>query len=250
MEAEYLMLRERDLNCDVHVNSELEVVFVERGEVVVRGELEAERVCASEAMMIFPYRLHGFSCSADTRATVFMFSYPIAEELYNTYKAEACNGYKFFVDASVSGFVSYCLKNITPENNRCIVKSILYAFAASCMQGMRLEPKKAVSVFSVQEVVEYIFFHLSDELTLQEVAGIFCINKNTLGSLFRDTIGISFGSFVNNVRVERAKTLLQKSSMTVTEIAYECGFGCVRSFNRAFAKCLDITPIEYRKKFL
>lgn len=68
-----------------------------------------------------------------------------------------------------------------------------------------------------------------------------------MGSLFRDTLGITFNTFINNIRLEKAKLMLKKNDMTVTEIAFECGFGSIRSMNRIFLKQLGCSPTEYRK---
>lgn len=248
MKSDYLMLRQKKLNCAVHINQELEVVYVEDGVVFVRDETGTVPVHAGEAILILPYRLHGFSCEEDVKATVFMFSYSIAEEFHNAYKMQSVRNQKFLIRKPLAEFLSYSLGLLSEQENGCTEKSIFYAIVAAYLQENALKEGKRHSAISHQEVVEYIFFHLSEELTLQQTAAALGINKNFLSGIFRDTVGISFGEFVKNVRIERAKSLLQKQDLTVTEIAYECGFGCVRSFNRAFLKCMGCTPTEYRKK--
>lgn len=62
MRTEYLLLRQTELNCMVHINPELEVLYVEKGTVFVKDELQTFPVSQGEASLILPYHLHGFSC--------------------------------------------------------------------------------------------------------------------------------------------------------------------------------------------
>ena len=59
---------------------------------------------------------------------------------------------------------------------------------------------------------------------------------------------MTFGKFLNNMRIEKAMTLLSASDKTVTEIAYECGFGSLRSFNRVFMAFAGKTPTAFKKE--
>lgn len=248
MRTEYLLLRQTELNCMVHINPELEVLYVEKGTVFVKDELQTFPVSQGEASLILPYHLHGFSCDeAYTKATVFMFSYSIAEDFYNAYKMQFFQSKKFKINSSLSAFVAYSLGQFLEKEEGCTIKSIFYAMASSYLRQCQPSGEKKHLTIPIQEALEYVFFHLDEDLTLQTTATALGINKKTLGNTFRNILGISFGEFVTNVRIERAKSLLEKSDMNITEIAYECGFGCIRSFNRAFLKCLKCTPTEYRK---
>ena len=57
----------------------------------------------------------------------------------------------------------------------------------------------------------------------------------------------SYKDFINQLRIERACDLL-KEDVSITEVAYASGFSSVRTFNRAFFKCMDMTPRDYMKK--
>lgn len=247
MKAEYLIERTMH-NCGMHINSELEIVYVKSGEVVIRTEAGEECIGKGEAFLIYPYHLHGFSCGEDTLATVFMFSYSIAEDFCDRYKGKKLFLHKFAISEETAAFVEYSRK-LLKNNDGCVFKSIFYAFAAELLKSCFLKSAKETRPFSMQEVLEYIYVHLQEELTIKRLSTMFGVHQTVLAGFFRDKIGLTFGEFIKNVRIERAKALLQKNEMTVTEIAYECGFGCVRSFNRAFLKCLKMTPSEYKKGF-
>lgn len=245
-----LIIRSGNLNCRVHVNPELEVLLVEKGEVEVKNETGTHVVKAGEAFLIFPYHLHGFSCEGEYIGKVYMFSYSVAEEFYSLHPMHTEKNPKFCVKKPFYDFVKYVTDSLSKKQDLCMVKSLFYAFASEFLENNEPRIRKNKNGLSIQAVVEYIFFHISEELTVQKVADAFWINKNTMSSLFQDALGISFCDFVNNVRIERAKSLLSKKDMTVTQIACECGFGCVRTFNRVFLKNTGCTPSEYKKRII
>ena len=53
---------------------------------------------------------------------------------------------------------------------------------------------------------------------------------------------------MNRIRIEKAATLLQGSDEKVISIAYEVGFGSLRTFNKVFLEQMGCTPSEYRKQ--
>ena len=250
MSSDYLLLRRENLNCEAHINPELEIIYVENGEMCVLYEGGKTLVKPGEAVMIMPYHLHGFICSENTKATVFMFSYSVAQEFHKEYKAKSLTGGKFRLDREFENYLFYMLKAFDFNTDKCTIKSLFYSFLAQFLRNNQIEQREKLSNLPLQEIVEYVFFHLSEDLSLQKVSREKGINKNTLSSLFRDSMKITFGDFVNNVRIERAKFLLLKSDYNVTEIAYECGFGSVRTLNRVFFKKTNLTPTDYRNNFL
>ncbi|MBQ5324426.1 MAG: helix-turn-helix transcriptional regulator, partial [Oscillospiraceae bacterium] len=59
--------------------------------------------------------------------------------------------------------------------------------------------------------------------------------------------GQNFSDYLILFRLERALNAINHSEKNLTDIAFDCGFNSIRSFNRAFQNYLKITPSEYRK---
>jgi transcriptional regulator GlxA family with amidase domain len=57
------------------------------------------------------------------------------------------------------------------------------------------------------------------------------------------------GAYVEAVRVDRARMLLEASDTPVETVAHECGFGTVETMRRAFARRVQVTPSDYRGRF-
>jgi AraC family transcriptional regulator len=64
--------------------------------------------------------------------------------------------------------------------------------------------------------------------------------------LFKQTTGISPHQFILQLKIERAKQLINKSQLSLTEIAYELGFTDQAHFSNAFKKIIGVAPRQYR----
>ena len=69
----YLIVRSGDLNCILHINPELEVICVKKGNITVKYEDTEVEVNENQAALVMPYRLHGVTMSEGAQAFVLMF---------------------------------------------------------------------------------------------------------------------------------------------------------------------------------
>jgi AraC-like DNA-binding protein len=90
--------------------------------------------------------------------------------------------------------------------------------------------------------------YLDDKLTLQKLAEQFNLPEKQLSLLINQHTGKHFFDFINEFRINDAKTLLkEQSQLTVLEVLYEVGFSSKSSFYTAFKKETNLTPTDYRK---
>lgn len=100
---------------------------------------------------------------------------------------------------------------------------------------------------SVQEVREYISRNLQKNLTVQELADCMHMSPSHFSRVFKQQTGFSPYDYVLIVRLNRAKEYLQRTSMTVSEIAYETGFNSESNFIYFFTTNVGISPGKFRK---
>jgi len=92
--------------------------------------------------------------------------------------------------------------------------------------------------------------YLDFGLTLQKLSIQTDIPEKELSILINHQLNKHFFDFINEYRINDAKTLLQdpaKKGLTVLEILYEVGFNSKSSFYTAFKKATNQTPTAYRK---
>ena len=96
-------------------------------------------------------------------------------------------------------------------------------------------------------VFELINENIRRQLMIRDLATIVNLSPGRLGHLFKSEVGVSPQRYANNVRLEKAKELLESGVLSVKEISSEIGFPNVSSFCRSFKARYSTTPREYRK---
>lgn len=98
----------------------------------------------------------------------------------------------------------------------------------------------------ISKVCNYISENISQKITLADVAKLANMSESAFSHFFKRQTSISFITYVNNLRVAKACDLLANTSLSASEICYECGFNNKSNFIRLFTKRKKMTPIEYR----
>ncbi|GMK38666.1 hypothetical protein PCCS19_17200 [Paenibacillus sp. CCS19] len=97
------------------------------------------------------------------------------------------------------------------------------------------------------DIERYVSEHLSRDITLKEVANRFAYSPNYFGVLFRAQVGVSFNDFLVNLRMTRAKEMLQTKRFKIYEVAGLVGYKSLTYFTRTFKKAYGMTPGDYKK---
>jgi len=82
--------------------------------------------------------------------------------------------------------------------------------------------------------------------TVQQLADEVHLSPNYLSDLMRKETGITALNYIHQHLIDRAKTSLASTSLTVSEIAYQLGFQYSQHFTRLFKNKTGMTPNEYR----
>lgn len=95
--------------------------------------------------------------------------------------------------------------------------------------------------------ISYMEDHYLEPLTLEEIAGKSNISVRHLNRIFRSYYQMTPIAYMLTLRLERACSLLKHSSLTITQISYECGFNDSNYFTRQFRKAYKVSPKVYRQ---
>ncbi len=98
----------------------------------------------------------------------------------------------------------------------------------------------------ISKVCRYIEENISHKISLSDAAGLVNMSDSAFSHFFKRQTSISFITYVNNLRVAKACELLANTSLSASEICYDCGFNNKSNFIRIFTKRKNMTPIEYR----
>lgn len=100
--------------------------------------------------------------------------------------------------------------------------------------------------------IEIIYKHINDNfkehISLDEVAGIVSMTEPAFCRYFKKSTGKTFTKLVNEYRVVHATKLLAESTMSITDISFECGFNNFSHFNKLFKEFTGKTASIYRSE--
>ena len=101
----------------------------------------------------------------------------------------------------------------------------------------------------VQRIQSWMYKNLDQHISLDDISERFAVTKRTLNRRFKKALDDTPVNFLQRMRVEEAKKLLESSDMTVESIVYRVGYEDVSSFRKLFTETTDVTPRAYREKF-
>lgn len=102
--------------------------------------------------------------------------------------------------------------------------------------------------YHVGKCIKYIHNHYEENINLRELADKYDINNAYLSRIFKKETGKSLTDYINDVRIEEAKNMIQNSSKKMYEIAELCGFSSTQRFFMVFKKLVGVSPGDYRKR--
>ena len=127
------------------------------------------------------------------------------------------------------------------------VRNWMLRFLLDVLEKAEHHGRTAISP-CIADVQIYIEEHLFDETPqLTELAQIAGLSLSRFKVRFKEETGISPGNYMNSVKIERAKELLPKSDLSVTDIAYELGFASSQYFSTVFKRLTIMKPGEWRR---
>ncbi|WP_414048956.1 helix-turn-helix domain-containing protein [Macrococcus animalis] len=100
----------------------------------------------------------------------------------------------------------------------------------------------------VSKVIQYIELHLDHSLTLNELAENVNVSPNYLSNIFNKEVNTSISQFINQMRVSKAVELIERTSMSMRDIAQYVGFKNQSYFTKCFKLFMGTSPLQYKKK--
>lgn len=100
----------------------------------------------------------------------------------------------------------------------------------------------------LRRAIEYLEAHLFDDVGLTELAKVVDLSTARLAALFREGTGEPPHRWLMNRRFARALELLGDPSLSISEIAYQCGFASSQHLATVTRRQLAMTPTDYRRQ--
>ena len=127
--------------------------------------------------------------------------------------------------------------------NRQELQKKMYEFTRLIHEKILQESQKSELV---EQVIEYLERHYTEELNLNDIANEFFIAPNYLYKKFKEKKDMTVMQYLENIRMNKAVELLKNTNISVTMVAGMTGYNDSNYFSRIFKKNYGISPREFR----
>lgn len=100
---------------------------------------------------------------------------------------------------------------------------------------------------AVRNMLEFIHQHYAERVTLEQVAQAGHVCRSKCCQLFRQYLGHTLVSYLQSYRLERGTAMLKETELSVSQIAYACGFCSGSYFTELFTRYKGCAPTAYRR---
>lgn len=135
----------------------------------------------------------------------------------------------------------------TQMHVQSILLEIIAFFVEEC-EMVKINTKTTDSLEKMNHVLQYIEDHLSDKLSIKELAEVAHFHPNYLIRVFKNATGLSPIHYINYMKIEKAKHMLQFTDLTVLSISDALGMD-IAYFSRKFKEYTGFAPTDYRDLF-
>ena len=238
------------LECSPHLHYSIEFFLLLEGETTAYIDSVEYKVSAGELCIVFPNQIHQFKSHPDEKYILVIVNPDILPEVGDLFTKSVPESpiIKCGETADKAKQLMLDLVSVSAGPYRdIIIKGLLLSFFGLVFREKPLVEQRAENSHALKTVVNYCSRNFSLDLSLDFLENQLHISKYYISHLFSQTLGIRFNDYINSLRITDACRQLKTTDKTVTEISEYVGFNTLRTFNRAFAKQIGMSPSEYRK---
>ncbi len=230
----------------LHAHRFPELIFVLSGAVEICCGSRVETAKAGQFALVLGNLPHAYRTPKSSKVWVTVFSKDWVPD-FKRDEAETSEQTVFNCDPATQAFLVQRLVNQT-EHHPLELRACLYAALANYEKSVCWQPISAAGQDLQHRILLYISENYKDPITCAGMAAYLGYEPHYLSRRFNKLFGSGFCEFLSRYRVDAARELLGNRAFSVTQVAFECGFQSVRSFNRAFKGLTGVSPNRYREQ--
>lgn len=110
------------------------------------------------------------------------------------------------------------------------------------------QPSSSTQTDAVSKAIEYINANYSNDISLTEISDYVSFSSYYFSRYFKNKTGETFSNYLNRIRMEKARNLLEATDMSIVSIAQAVGYNSKNHFYHMFKLYYNCTPNEYRNR--
>lgn len=233
-----------------HLHKEIEIIYVVKGESEAYADRKCYHIKNGDMFISFPNQVHYYEGSTLGQYYLIIINpdtiYGLKEMLYDN--VPLSNVISLPKGNDIAKLLKRTIK-AEGDFSETIKAGYLNQTLGLIMPQLDLTPRIKTDHSTLKDILKYCTNNFTENISLDDLALNLHLNKYHISHLFNEKLGINFNSYINMLRINTACSLLEDTDKKTADISEEVGFGSIRSFNRAFLKIMNMTPIKYRESF-
>ncbi|MDD3240175.1 MAG: AraC family transcriptional regulator, partial [Lachnospira sp.] len=156
--------------------------------------------------------------------------------------AQSVGIHPIYLDEISQGFAKRLAICTTHQQIDAIYHDMIVDYCALC----RTHSTQQYSP-NMRTIINYISLNLSEDINLNSIAEAVNFSPSYISRKFKEEVGTTLPKYIAEQRIELAKSLLEKTGMSVKEVSYYIGIPDWNYFTKLFKKSVGVTPSEYKK---
>lgn len=228
-----------DLSFEEHFHRVYEFAVVVEGEAIFYVNKTKYVLEPNDAIFIMPNQFHSLETPEHSKMIMLRFMPDFAGIFHTTYngKIPECN--KFHI---LPFIMEGLVKPVNIYQEKACVYQICGEFAAQNTKWTDASKEDDLLV----KLLMCVEREFKNDCSLKTVSKELGYDYTYLSRFFYKSTGITFTEYLNDCRIKHAGYLIRNSKSSIMEVAHECGYNSIRSFNRNFLKHTGTTPVKYR----
>lgn len=224
-----------------------ELIYVIKGSIQTVVDGKEHTLSAGEISLLFPYLTHSYETNPNAEAIILLFdpSATVFNRILLTHKP-LCH----YTDGHA---LLPMLERAVVMAKRGRIKaavSYLNVILGELFEVLILVENPEPSDNAVVRILEYCSEHFSENITVKQISEALYLSQSYISKIFSDKLKYSFREYINSLRIDKARALLEQTDKKIIDIMNDCGFSNQSSFNRVFRTICGLSPKEYRKGLL
>ncbi len=229
-----------------HLHEFSEIAFTLEGVTTVFVDGKKHSVPKNHLIFILPNHIHEYSNETESQMRCAVFSNDHIPAFFDLIKKMQPRDP--VIDLSGQTELLRALDSVD-QGNTVRICGLLHLVCDALLRATPLVPAATSKSVLFREVIDYISKNFCEDIRLCDLAKRLGYHEKYLSSVLHTLTGMNFRTFLSSYRINYAKHLLRTEGgegRRVSEIALQCGFSSINSFNRVFHALTGTTPTQYR----
>lgn len=262
----FTVIMSNDIDFLAHWHNDLEIVYVFEGSIRMGINSETKILKAGDMAICSSGDIHYYD-SKDSSSKIMMVifnpsligfpgGWPLNVRLTSPFMEKRAIREK---EVRINNRLSQILQELMDEYNQKleyheqVIIGLLHEWSGLILRHVPLDKinpqkdkRRITNMKIMQGVLEYLDVNYMHPITLADAARQANMSLFYFSRFFKSLSGMSYIAYLSNIRVNQAEQLLLTTDKSILDIALECGFTNIRTFNRVFKQIKQRTPSELR----